>query len=619
MSSQILFTELSYFPKRQLMDSSQQLQIGQQLGGCRILRKLGEGGMGEVYEAWEESSNRRVAIKILARGSLASADLVTRFRNEGLTLSKVSHPNVVSLYAIGEIDGREYMTMEYVDGVAVSAFFDTYTCSLKSTLEMFIQMAEGLACAHEAKIIHRDIKPGNIIIDQSMNCKIIDFGIAKVNSDQSPDSKTAKDIVMGTVNFLSPEVVMGRASTALSDIYSLGLVFYHVLTGEIPFAGQSSLEILEKIRSSPLALDPRFNVLFPEDLRQIVFRMTAKSPSMRYQSAREVAEELRRVDFSQWPDDLLVPHSPQCKISNRDEIYTFCHAQGYALPEMRLIVNLASIFVDSSTEDVFIDPATIALAIARFKAAKEQLESKRAENTRRLQTQPRAGSRPKMMWSALGAFLLICTAYFTNVREYAPMDGEIMDMSSRRGMHVPEKPHFKPGDQFHIRVSLFEATGMSRKYTENWTVVNVQPGRVDLSNNGHGEMTLSDDFYLPALRLSGVAETSDLESHRAASSPSLFTVPIGTETMDKVEMTLTESKRHWEFIWQCHMQIAPPTPWKQDMLKTYRIICSSEDGPILSDSYLYAPALHFWLSRDLLLRDGLTHAHYELIGNELAH
>jgi hypothetical protein len=142
---------------------------------------------------------------------------------------------------------------------------------------------------------------------------------------------------------------------------------------------------------------------------------------------------------------------------------------------------------------------------------------------------------------------------------------------------------------------------------------------VDLSNNGHGEMTVSDDFYLPAFRIHDVAETSDLESRRLTVGPSLFAVPLGTEVLDKMEMTLAESKRHWEFTWQCHMQNGQPTQWRQEVLNTFRIICSSEDAPILSDTYLYAPALHYWLSRDLLLRDGLTHAHYELIGYELAH
>jgi len=560
----------------------------------KILRKIGEGGMGEVFEAWDEAHQRKVAVKFL--NDTANLE---RFENEALALARVRHQHVVELFHYGLLDGRYYMAMEHVDGLSVGEYGQRYPVDLATLLDFFIQMTSALAAVHEQGITHCDIKPSNIILDRSLRCKLIDFGIATLGSGaRGPE-------VMGTVNYLAPEIVGGAMATSLSDIYSLGLVFYHLLTGEIPFHGASNEETVDKIRTSPLVFDPRFNSLIPENLRRVIFRMTSKAARMRHKSCDELLTELKTIKVADLPVDLHAKVQAHIVILNRSEVQTYC--QRLAFLERRLVENIAISGAPVGAE-LMVPEQTIHEAISRFERAKNAWQE---QGRQKLQTKPPAQNLPKIMWTVLGVL-----AFWFGV---TVTQGPSFNQSNLASHSLPKRPKYKEGDSYRIRASLFEAEGLSRQYTEHWTIRNLGRGEVQWSNGNDGELTLSRDFYLPALKIRQVAETSDLDSELSAAGPSLFKVPLGTVVQNRVSMTLTASKRHWDFSWQCSMQAGQTVSTKFGNLEAYKIVCTSEDGPIQSDAYVYAPAIHYWLTRDFLLRDGLTHAHYELLSYELAH
>jgi serine/threonine protein kinase len=616
------------------MDSKLQLQIGQDVGACRIVRKIGEGGMGEVYEGWEESLQRKVAIKILSESALASAEMVERFRGEGRALAKVKHRNVVSLYSLGEVNGRAYMAMEYVDGLPVNKYFERHPCALKDTLELFRQMAEGLACAHEANVIHRDIKPGNIIVDQSLTCKIIDFGIAKMHSDHSTVN-TAQDIVMGTANYLAPEVVMGRTSTLLSDVYSLGLVYYSILTGEIPFNGHSNLETLEKIRSSTLTFNPRFNIVIPEEVRRIIFRMTSKSPNMRFQSAREVANELSNVDLEDWPKDFLTPVYPRIELENREEVQAQCEKHGFALPETRIIINLAVSLEEAQSADktapVYIAPLvrlkgrSVDEAIARFNSAKSLLVSRRMEISRLAQLAPRNHSRQKIVWPALGGLAALCAIYFTHALKHQPSSfAPARDPMNRTELasiapdkNGPKMPQYKNGDSFQTRLTLNENGKPPAQYDETWLFAGDQPGVTQWQSAKGAQAIFDQEFYLPPVKIRGAEMTMDFDSKVTGERHSLFPLTVGLEVKNAMELSTARTNEKHKFDWTCGVVSRDKSNTKAGAFDVYKIVCKADRGPFVEETLVYAPALRHWLTRDVVLRDWSIKAHYDLVGYEL--
>jgi eukaryotic-like serine/threonine-protein kinase len=284
------------------------LAAGTKLGPYEIIVPIGAGGMGEVYRALDTKLNRPVAVKLLSE-EVADAAARRRFQREAQTASSLNHPHIVTVHDAGEIEGRQYLVTEYVDGGTLKDWAkhpeskDRRTC--REVLELLVGVADGLSTAHDAGILHRDIKPANILITRSGYAKLADFGLAKlveapVPHEATPDEATRTltekhtrpGVVVGTIAYMSPEQASGKPLDARSDIFSFGVVLYQMLTGRRPFEGATDLETLQTIihgTREPLPAD------VPAALRGVVDKALEKDPVKRYQSMREMVVDLRRL------------------------------------------------------------------------------------------------------------------------------------------------------------------------------------------------------------------------------------------------------------------------------------------------------------------------------------
>jgi serine/threonine protein kinase/Tol biopolymer transport system component len=277
-----------------------QFGAGALLGSYRIESILGAGGMGTVYRAVDTKLNRPVAIKVLSE-ELADAAARRRFQREAQLASSLNHPHILTVYDAGEIEGRQYLVTEYIDGGTLKDWAQREKREWRDVVELLVGVADGLATAHEAGILHRDIKPANILITKSGYAKLADFGLAKLADTPVPedgstrtltDGLTRKGTVIGTIAYMSPEQASGRSLDARSDVFSFAVVLYQMLAGRRPFEGATDLEILQTIihgAPQPLGDD------IPLPVRMIVEKALEKDPVQRYQSMREMVVDLRRL------------------------------------------------------------------------------------------------------------------------------------------------------------------------------------------------------------------------------------------------------------------------------------------------------------------------------------
>jgi len=258
---------------------------GRIFGGFELLAKIGQGGMGVVYKARQVSLDRVVAIKILSKSLSNNSEFIKRFEREAKSVARISHPNIVAVYDFGRADGLFYMVTEFIEGSNLARVInDRLVMTFDELMPILIHCLSGLAHVSQSGIVHRDIKPDNILISKDGVAKIADFGLAK---DITNDTDlTAVGLAMGTPSYMSPEQCMGRKLDVRSDVYALGVTAYFALTGEKPFTGQSSFEIMTKQREytppPPLQLNPRL----AKDVSQLVMRMMAKNPHDRFPDAQ---------------------------------------------------------------------------------------------------------------------------------------------------------------------------------------------------------------------------------------------------------------------------------------------------------------------------------------------
>ena len=270
----------------------------------QIIKTIGEGGMANVYLAYDTILDREVAVKVL-RGDLANdPKFVRRFQREALSASSLSHPNIVEVYDVGEDDGQYYIVMEYCPGKTLKQLLKKRgSLTITEVVDIMMQITDGMAHAHDAYIIHRDIKPQNIIILENGIIKITDFGIAMaLNSTQL----TQTNSVMGSVHYLPPEQANGKGSTIRSDIYSMGILMYELLTGSVPYKGENAVEIALKHLKEPLPSIRKSLPSIPQSIENIILKSTAKNPKNRYKDAREMYEDIKtalspeRIDEPKW-------------------------------------------------------------------------------------------------------------------------------------------------------------------------------------------------------------------------------------------------------------------------------------------------------------------------------
>ncbi|WP_199426014.1 Stk1 family PASTA domain-containing Ser/Thr kinase [Thermaerobacillus caldiproteolyticus] len=266
--------------------------IGKRLSGrYKIMSLIGGGGMANVYLARDMILERDVAIKVLRFDFSSDEQFIKRFHREAQAATSLNHENIVSIYDVGEDEGIYYIVMEYVRGYTLKQYIQQHApLSVPKAIDIMEQLTSAIAHAHENGVIHRDIKPQNILIDEHGNVKVTDFGIAVALSSTTI---TQTNSVLGSIHYLSPEQARGGITTAKSDIYSLGIVMFELLTGRLPFSGESAVSIVLKHLQAETPSPKAWNPNIPQSVENIILKATAKDPFYRYQSVREMNEDIR--------------------------------------------------------------------------------------------------------------------------------------------------------------------------------------------------------------------------------------------------------------------------------------------------------------------------------------
>ena len=267
------------------------LKIGMFLGNrYEIMGKIGSGGMSDVYKAKCHKLNRNVAIKVLKAEFSSDQSFVSKFRMEAQSAACLSHPNIVNIYDVGEEAGIHYIVMELIEGITLKKYIERKKkLEIRESIEVAMQVARGLEAAHSEHIVHRDIKPQNIMISKEGKVKVTDFGIARAASSQTISSNT-----MGSVHYISPEQARGGYCDERSDIYSLGITLYEMLTGRVPFEGDSTVAVALLHIQGEMVPPREYEPLIPISLEKIILKCTQKKPDARYASATELIEDLKK-------------------------------------------------------------------------------------------------------------------------------------------------------------------------------------------------------------------------------------------------------------------------------------------------------------------------------------
>ena len=265
------------------------IPAGTAVGPYRIVRRLGSGAMGEVYLAHDPRLERDVAIKLLAPHLGTSPESRARFARETRVVASLDHPNIVTLYEVGDHQGRPYLVMQYLDGPPLSEFARERRLSVETVLDLGAQLSAGLRAAHERGVIHRDLKPSNILLDSRLRARLVDFGLARMANSTA---LTVQGSVFGTIGYLAPEIARGEEADERSDLFSLGVVLFELLTGQLPFPAASRAGYLYAVLHDPPVPARRFRADVPRGLEAVLERLLAKERAARYPSAAELGQDL---------------------------------------------------------------------------------------------------------------------------------------------------------------------------------------------------------------------------------------------------------------------------------------------------------------------------------------
>lgn len=270
------------------------LSAGQKFGPFEVIGILGSGGMGHVYKAIELSLERPVALKIIGGTEQHQTELNERFKHEAKTLAKVNHPNVVGVYFFGVEDNIQYIAMEFCEGITLKKLAKESVFFPWDLGHIILSLLEGTQAIHESGIVHRDLKSSNILLSEKGPLKILDFGIAKVTSEFN-QGLTSTGQILGTMQYIAPEILQGIDYSIQSDIYTLGLIFYELLAGVNPFLGVTNYATVENIKNQELKFSEETSRYIPDSLQALLLKMTHKDPMLRFRRLSDVISSLRRI------------------------------------------------------------------------------------------------------------------------------------------------------------------------------------------------------------------------------------------------------------------------------------------------------------------------------------
>src|ERR1035438_6967995 len=382
-------------PLSSIAERAPALKPGDQLGSFEILGMIGRGGMGEVYRARDPRLKREVAIKTLPPAFAADRDRIARFEREARAASALTHPNIVGVYDIGHQGGVSFIVSELVEGETLARALKGGPLPLRKLIEVSTQIAEGLAAAHAAGVVHRDLKPGNIMLTRDGRVKILDFGLARQDRTPGVDSTTIEvshpGVILGTPGYMAPEQVRGEATDARSDLFSLGVILYEMASGKRAFSGGSSIEVMNSIlKDDPPELPPAS----PPALDRIVRRCIEKQPARRFHSAADLGFALESVlastevaapprKRSSWP--VLATAAASAVLALVAVLYwARAHPAGSpkgGAPVLRRLTNDAGL-----TKDGAISPDGKLAAYASDRASAGNLDIRSEEHTSELQS-----------------------------------------------------------------------------------------------------------------------------------------------------------------------------------------------------------------------------------------
>jgi serine/threonine-protein kinase len=319
--TQLILSEgASISPTKTLETPTEELTRGTTFAGrYEIIEELGKGGMGKVYRAEDKKIKEEVALKLIKTEIASDKKTIERFSNELKMARKIAHRNVCRMYDLGEEKGTHFITMEYVPGEDLKRLVRKVgQFSAGKTISIAKQVCEGLAEAHRLGVVHRDLKPQNIMVDEDGNARIMDFGIARSVKGKGI---TGAGVMIGTPEYMSPEQAEVKEVDQRSDIYSLGVILYEMVTGRVPFEGETPLSIAMKHKSE-MPKDPReLNSQIPEDLSRVILRCLEKDKEKRYQSAGEVQSELENIEKGIPTTERIIPKRKT--ITSREITVTF--------------------------------------------------------------------------------------------------------------------------------------------------------------------------------------------------------------------------------------------------------------------------------------------------------
>lgn len=597
------------------------LKSGDVIGAYQIQRLIGAGGMGEVYEAHETSIGRKVAIKVVNEKGMSSDELVQRFLGEARALAKLQHPNIVGLYSFGEVQNKYYMAMEFIEGVGLDVFIKRQPYSISDAVRIFAQLLEGMKVAHAAGVIHRDLKPGNIILDKNQQVKIIDFGIAKVQDDQD-GYKTATGMFIGTLNYLAPEIAKGFPPGQQTDIYSLGVIFFEMLTGKVPFLGKNTFETLELIRNKPVEFPAKIEILLPEGLKKLIRKMLAKKLPDRYLNVQEVLGDLNAVQLEDLPVELKTRSLQSCTVKNWDEMTHQLSGKGFDPAEIRMILSLAcEIHQESHGQEELQTDKTVPLtlqnelelsaqvlseAIERFAFVKSDLSRKKTIVTRQIAQQQtvqmqkdirRGGSQASYL--LIGLIVLVALGVIWRAQnvghnlekelarvpaESAPPQLEKTDPVVAPADLVADLPRYKVGESFVFR------SIKNRSLIQKWTVTEDLGEDVAwLSDTGIYRIT-KRNLFLGPVRVNNSNIGADYSELKLGRIRDLFPLKIGNVGEFELVGKTIDERLQWRRKLRCEVLTQETLASDLGELSVFKVECTKNNPQTLS-TYFYSPQL----------------------------